>query len=494
MGTPIPTNSAHFEAEALARVTGAEVLQGSLAELGAVTGVSTDTRTLSPGALFVALRGDRFDAHDHLAAAWEKGAKAALVERDVKAPEGMTVLRVASTLGALAALAKAHVASWRALGGERRIIGITGSAGKTTTRVATTALFERLRPGEVHATRGNLNNQVGVPMVLLGLLPRHRFAVVEMGMNQPGEIAELAAMATPDAGIVTLVAAAHVEGLGSIEAVAHEKGALLRALGEDGIAVGNGDDERVMKELEGSLARHKFRYGVRPGLELRIVERKPEGLDRSRVTLSRATDPGRPIVFATPLIGEAGALACAAAIAVAEALLGARVTSLEAEEAFVQADVGAGGGRLLPRMLGNEVAVIDDSYNANPASSCASIRAASELSLASNRRLLLVLGAMFELGVEDERGHDEVGRAAGGSGAAEVFAIHGSARRIAERAAEAGVPARFFPTSEAAARAVVDAVRPGDLLLVKGSRGVATERVVRALVDALGEVAGEVTA
>jgi UDP-N-acetylmuramoyl-tripeptide--D-alanyl-D-alanine ligase len=132
------------------------------------------------------------------------------------------------------------------------------------------------------------------------------------------------------------------------------------------------------------------------------------------------------------------------------------------------------------------VAVIDDSYNANPASSCASIRTAAELARASGRRLVLVLGAMFELGHESERGHDEVGRAAAASGAAEVFAVHGDARRIADHASAAGLPARFYATSAEAAPAVVAAVRPGDLLLVKGSRGVGTERVVRALVEARG--------
>jgi len=484
MGTPIPQNRAYFQAGELLIATEGELVDGSVLRMGALSGVSTDTRTLEPGALFVALRGETFDGHDHLQAAAKAGARAALVERDVQAPEGLYLIRVRSTLDALGRLAKKHVANWRARGGERRIVGVTGSAGKTTTRVAISALLEQLRPGEVLATRGNLNNRVGLPMVLLGLEEKHRLAVVEMGMNQPGEIEALASVAEADVGVVTLVAAAHVEGVGSIEGVAHEKGALFRALSPEGIAIANGDDPRVFAEMMRSPARRRLRYGTAEGADIRVVERKPEGLSLSRVTLERPD--GSRTSFKTPLIGEAGALACAAAVAVAESRLGVRVSGETVEAAFARADVGGGGGRLVPRLLGGDVAVIDDSYNANPASSCASIRTAAELARASGRRLVLVLGAMFELGHESERGHDEVGRAAAASGAAEVFAVHGDARRISDLASASGLPARFYATSAEAAPAVVASVRPGDLLLVKGSRGVGTERVVRALVEARG--------
>jgi UDP-N-acetylmuramoyl-tripeptide--D-alanyl-D-alanine ligase len=485
MGTPIPTNAARFSLAEILEATGGTVrAPGDLERAGTLSSVSTDTRTLASGALFVALRGEAFDAHDHLAAAAASGARAAIVERVVPAPAGLAIIEVKSSLDALGALGRVHARRWRALGGERRIVGVTGSAGKTTTRVAIRALLEQLRPGEVLATRGNLNNRVGLPMVLFGLQETHRLAVVEMGMNQPGEIEALASVAEADAGVVTLVAAAHVEGVGSIEGVAHEKGALFRALSPAGIAIANGDDSRVMAEMERSPARRRVRYGRAEGLEVRVVAREPEGLTLSRVTIERPD--GSRIVFRTPLIGEAGALACAAAVAVVEGLLGEPVSGEVAEAAFGRADVGGGGGRLVPRLLGGDVAVIDDTYNANPASSCASIRTAAELARASGRRLVLVLGAMFELGHESERGHDEVGRAAAGSGAAEVFAVHGDARRISDRASASGLPARFYETSAEAAPAVVASVRPGDLLLVKGSRGVGTERVVRALVEVRG--------
>ncbi|TKD12314.1 UDP-N-acetylmuramoyl-tripeptide--D-alanyl-D-alanine ligase [Polyangium fumosum] len=482
MGTPIPTNQAFFQAIDLIQIVEGELLYNrSLFLLGSVQGVSTDTRTITPGGLFVALKGESFDGHDYLAQAAEKGARAALVEQPVDDVPGLTLMRVRSTIDALGALARAHVATWRSRGkGDRKIVAITGSAGKTTTRTATAALLDRLFPDAVHATRGNLNNQVGVPMVLLGL-EDHKYAVVEMGMNRPGEITSLAAMAQPDVAIVTLVAAAHVEGCGSIEGVAREKGALFRSLSPKGIAVGNGDDARVVAEMEGTPAAHRVRYGTGDGVDLRIVERRPDGFSSSRVTLARPD--GSSFWFRTPLIGEAGAYACAAAVAAAEALTGEHLTSQIVEEAFALADVGGGGGRLVPRQLARDVIVIDDSYNANPASSSASIRTAAELARDAGRRLVLVLGAMYELGHESARGHDDVGRVAAASGAALVIAVNGDARRIADRASEAGIPARFFETSVDAAPAVALSVQPGDLVLVKGSRGVGTERIVRALAE-----------
>jgi len=480
MGTPIPLNAASFALRELAQITaGTIVTTGAYGPDDVIVSISTDTRTLTPGSFFVALAGEHFDGHAYLEAAVQNGARAALVERDVAAPAGLALIRCASTLAALGDLAKAHVERWRSIDDKRLIVAITGSAGKTTTRIATTAMLEKLYPGKVHSTKGNLNNLVGVPMVAFGLDKQHQVAVSEMGMNQPGEMDRLAAMVRPDVAVVTLVSAAHVEGVGSVDAVAHEKGALYRALLADGIAIANGDDDRVVTVLKGSPAAQRISYGAHESVDMRIANRRPEGLFRSRVTFARRD--GSALEFVTPLIGEAGAYACAAAISVAEAVSGKRVASEVAEEAFALAEVGGGAGRLVPRSLGRDVVVIDDSYNANPASSAASIRTAAELARASQRRLVLVLGAMYELGVESANGHDAVGCEAGSSGAAMVFAVGGDAVRIADRATEVGVPSKFFPTSADAAKAVVEAVRPGDLVLVKGSRGVGTERIVHDL-------------
>lgn len=475
MATPIPQNRAAFTRTEILEATSGE-LAFALA-LDHVIGVSTDSRAVTPGAAFVALRGEVHDGHAHLASAASRGASLAIVDREVEAPPGLAVLRVRDTLVALGDLARAHARRWRAGGDARRIVAITGSAGKTTTRIAITALLEEIAPARegVHSARGNLNNRVGVPMVLLGLEPHHAVAVIELGMNRPGEIAELCRVAEPEVGVVTLIAAAHTEGVGSLDAVAHEKGALFRALPADGVAIGNADDARVRAQLARSAARRRYLYGRAPDADGRIVAREPVGMTSSRLRVG-------DLDFTTPLLGEAGALACAAAITVVARALGRRVDGAACAAAFARADVGAGAGRLSPRVFASGLAVIDDTYNANPASTCASIVAAREIARATSRRLVLVLGEMRELGAESAPGHDEVGRAAAASGAAEVFAVGGGeAARIAARAVEGGLRAAHAERVEDIAALVRLAARPGDLVLVKGSRSIGTERVVAAL-------------
>ncbi len=321
-------------------------------------------------------------------------------------------------------------------------------------------------------------------MVIFGLEARHRIAVLELGMNQPGEIAELCRIAEPDVGVVTLIAAAHTEGVGGIEGVAREKAALFHAL-ESKVAVGNGDDARVRREIERCPARLRLLYGRAEDAHVRIVGREPVGMTRSRLMLARRGE--EPLSFETPLLGEAGALASAAAVAVVDFAMGHAVDSRVCAEAFAKVDVGAGAGRLVPRVLAGDLAVIDDSYNANPASTCASIRAASEIARATGRRLVLVLGEMKELGALADEGHDEVGRAAAASGAAQVVAVGGGAApRIAARVVEGGVRVAHAERIEDAAVLVEMAARPGDLLLVKGSRSIGTERIVAILAERAG--------
>jgi UDP-N-acetylmuramoyl-tripeptide--D-alanyl-D-alanine ligase len=491
MATPIPRNQASFSLrEILDATAGTLVSRGTFGEDERTSSVSTDTRAIDPGALFVALRGDTFDAHDHLGRAAAGGARVVVVERDVpiEAASGAAIVRVGSTLEALGLLGRAHARRWRALGGVRRTVAITGSAGKTTTRVATQALLEALHPGEVHATKGNLNNLVGTPMVLFGLTPAHHHAVIEIGTNRPGEIEALSRMVEPDVGVIALVAEAHIEELGSLEGVAHEKGALFRALREDGVAIGNGDNAFVRRIIDTSPARTKVLYGTREDAGVRIAGRAPEGMAHSRVTISV---PGRgSLEIITPLLGEAGAYACAAAISVAEIGFGDAVTEAVANTAFASAEVGGGAGRLVPMHVGRDVVVIDDSYNANPASMRASIRAAAEIAAAQKRRLVLVLGEMRELGAAAESGHDDVGRAARDSGAALVIAVGKLAARFTLQMAGSAITHLAVNDSEEASAAVRERCRPGDLVLVKGSRGIGTDAVVRALSTHFGE-AGE---
>lgn len=489
MATPIPRNAARFTLAGILRITDGVVEPTARFSLATeIASVSTDTRALVEGAVFVALHGELHDGHAHLEAAARAGASVAVVEREVSAPPGLAVVRVKSTLKALGDLARAHARSWRALEGGRKLVAITGSAGKTTTRVAVAALLERLVPGRVHGGQGNLNNRIGVPMVLLGLGPEHTIGVIEMGMNRADEIAELCRIAEPEIGVVTLIAAAHTELVGSLDGVAHEKNALFRALPADGIAIGNGDDPRVRAGILTSPARRRILYGRAPEALVKIVARTLKGLDRSEIRLD-AVDRGE-VAFSTPLLGEAGALASAAAFAVVDLALGLPLTGAICAEAFARADVGAGAGRLVPRVFASGLAVIDDSYNANPASMISSIRTAAEIAAATGRRLVLVLGEMRELGVESAPGHDDVGRAAAASGAATVFAIAGDAARIAARAAEGGLVASFTDRVDDAAALVLAAVRPRDLVLVKGSRSIGTERLVGALAEAHGGIAG----
>lgn len=485
MATAIPRNHAAFTLQEILDATSGEVIaRGGMGDGDRTTEVSTDTRSVGEGALFVALRGETYDAHDHLEKAVKGGARVLIVERDEEPVASAALVRVGSTLEALGALARAHLLRWRALGGVRWTLAITGSAGKTTTRVATQALLERLHPGEVHATKGNLNNLVGAPMVALGLGAEHRYAVLEIGTNRPGEIEALARMAEPDAGLLTLVAEAHIEELGSLEGVAHEKGALLRALREDGHAIGNGDSDPVRAQIEASPARGKALYGRRDDARVRIFSRAPEGLDRSRMRL-RIEGQGEMDVV-TPLLGEAGALACAGAIAAALASGIGALDEATVNEAFATCEVGGGAGRLVPMIVGNDVAVVDDSYNANPASMCASIRAAAEIAEAQKRRLVLVLGEMRELGAAAAGGHDGVGRAARESGAALVIAVGPLAARYGAPLEGSAIAHVHTRTAEEAARVAREAVRAGDLVLVKGSRGIGTDAVVRALGDAAG--------
>lgn len=476
MATKIPNNRATFTvAELLAVCAG--VLRGGAGTRS--TSISTSSRDIAPGAAFVALRGPNHDGHDHVAAAAAAGAAVAIVECDVDAPLEMAIVRVDSTLRALGDLARAHVERWHQLGG-RTLIGITGSAGKTTTRVATAALVESLFPGELVATRGNLNNRIGVPMMLFSLDSEHRACVVELGTSEPGEIAELCRIAQPDVGILTLVAAAHLDGLGSIDGVEQEKAALFRTLRPQGFAVGNCDDTRVRRVLDGAPASRRISYGRSSTADVKVVERTPLGLTRSKLVISHAD--GRTSAFETPLVGEAGALACAAAIAAVEAAFGARLDDAQLTDAFRQVQQEEGAQRLVPLELASGLVVIDDTYNANPASMAASIRTVVEISTAMNRPLVLVLGEMRELGTEAATGHDEVGRAAAESGARLVVAIGGGeAHRMLDGARAGGCQVLGAPSVDDGLQAVLEAISVSDFVLVKGSRSVGTDRIVAEL-------------
>jgi UDP-N-acetylmuramoyl-tripeptide--D-alanyl-D-alanine ligase len=276
MATAIPPNRAPFTVEEIARATGGHIVQGGEPSVG----VSTDSRAISPGAVFVALTGDNFDGHAFLPKALELGAKTLVVSRDdvtLKGGAAPAVVRVDDTRVALGALARWHRARWSEGPLRRLVLAITGSAGKTTTKSVLARVLDAMAPGTVHATAGNLNTDVGVPMTLLGLDVAHRYAVVEVGTNTRGEIARLSQIAVPDAGVLTLVAAAHTAGLGSIEEVALEKGALLAALPASGLAVANADDARAVQQMERAIVNASFTFGFADRADYRVSIAAPRG-------------------------------------------------------------------------------------------------------------------------------------------------------------------------------------------------------------------------
>ncbi|HYO95394.1 MAG TPA: Mur ligase family protein, partial [Polyangiaceae bacterium] len=406
------------------------------------------------------------------------GARALLVARDggeAKVP----VVRVASTPRALGLLAAEHRRRWSG-----RLVAVAGSAGKTTTRSTIAAALDARAPGAVHFVHGNLNNRIGVPLVLLGLGAQHAYAVVEVGTNTTGEVAELSALAAPDAGVLTLVGLEHTAGLGSLDAIEREEGSLFAHVASGGLAVGNADDERVLRQLErapASLLRRT--YGFAASADYRVLARALVDQGRSRIQLGRPAQP--PLQLDCPLLGKAGASALAGAVLVAELLTGSSLDRDALEAAFTRVGVGE-PGRLSIVSLANGALIIDDSYNSNPASLASSVAAAAELARDRGSRLLLALGEMRELGDDSPRLHRDASAALLDVPAAWVVAIGGDARWFLEPFERPGVETRFVPDAGAAARLLQQLLQPSDVLLVKASRGVRAERIVEACLQHFG--------
>jgi UDP-N-acetylmuramoyl-tripeptide--D-alanyl-D-alanine ligase len=426
--------------------------------------VSTDSRTIERGALFVALRGERFDGHEYVGAARERGAVAAMVERvgGVAAQAaGMPLLVVGDAKLALGALAK----HWR---GRFRIpvIGVVGSNGKTTVKEMLAAcLREQFGAGRVLATAGNLNNDIGLPLTCLRLRDGHACAVIEIGMNHPGETGYLAGIAQPTLALINNAQREHQEFLKSVDEVAAEHAALVRTLPRDGVAVLNRDDPHFDYWHEIAGARAVRAFGLRADATVRAVVRSAG----AATELELVTDAGSISVtlHAPGLHNVRNALAAAAAATGAGATLEAVARGLAAFRPVK--------GRLQPKAGRNGIVVIDDTYNANPDS----VRAAIDVLAASERPRVLVLGDMGEVGAQGKAFHEEVGRYARESGIDRLIAV-GALARTAARAFGAG--GEHLDSVEAViARAQGLTVLKGTIL-VKGSRFMRMERVVEHLV------------
>ncbi len=437
------------------------------------TRIATDTRTLVGGELFVALRGERHDANRFAAEAVERGARGVLVASEPNAPldDGVTVLEAPDGLRALQDLA-----SWHRHRQAPCVVGLTGSNGKTTTKEMIAAVLGAF-VGEagVLKTQGNLNNLVGVPLTLLELCGQERYAVVEMGMNAPGEIWRLAEIADPDIGLITNVGPAHLEGLGSIDGVQRAKGELFGRMRRDATAVANADDPRVAA-LADDFPGRIVRFGAGTEISAEHVRLDDRGAPCFRLRVRDAV-----VEVALKIPGRHNVQNALAAAAVAESLgIGVEVvaTGLAAAESV--------GDRMRIERLSQGAIVLNDSYNANPASMAVALESLARLPLGDGGRRIAVLGDMLELGSGSAEHHRALGRAAAAAGLTALFLYGDYAPDSAAGAAES-LPAsaiQILDSHAEIAAALGHIVRAGDCILVKGSRGQRMEAVVRLLMEA----------
>jgi UDP-N-acetylmuramoyl-tripeptide--D-alanyl-D-alanine ligase len=432
--------------------------------------VSTDTRAITPRALFVALKGERFDGHDFLAQAAEQRAAGALVQDSgfrIQDPGAtLPLLVVENTRLALGALAR----YWRSKFG-MPLVALTGSNGKTTVKemlacILREAVLDESRvsspESRVLATRGNLNNDIGVPLTLLELRPAHRYAVVEMGMNHAGEIRYLTGLAAPDVALVNNVGPAHVEFFGSLKSIARAKGEIFEGLKPGGTAVINADDRHAPLLRELAAGRNRIEFGlegeaaVSAAYTLRFLE--------SEIVLKTPLGEAATVLKAPGVHNVRNALAASAA-AVALKVPARTIAKGLARFTGIK-------GRLQEKAGVNGATLIDDTYNANPES----VRAAIAVLARAPGEKLLVLGDMGELGADAVELHAEVGRAARSLGVDRLYALG----EFSARAASAfGAGARHFTRVEDLLAEIENRLAPGVTVLVKGSRFMQMERVVK---------------
>jgi len=431
------------------------------AQDAAFRGVSTDTRTLLAGELFVALSGERFDGHAFVAQAESRGAAALLCSRPVGS--ALPVLMVEDTLLALGQLGRCNRELFTG-----PVVALTGSAGKTTTKEMVTAILSRA--GAVHATAGNLNNEIGVPLTLLGLSPADRYAVVEMGAAKRGDIRYLGELVRPDVSILTNALPAHLAGFGSLQAVADTKAEIYDALGAGGIAVLNIDEPFADAWLARIGARTVLRVSARGAPEADVsadAVRLHEGCASFRLaTGDGATD----VQLAIPGVQQVANALCAAAAALA---VGAGLAQIRAG----LESLAPVAGRMQRRASAGGAVLIDDSYNANPGS----VRAAIDSLASFSGTRVLLLGNMAELGEQSHQLHAEVGSHARSRGIDRLLACGPHAQEVV---AGFGPGGQAFESREQLLAACRVFDRAGCVLLVKGSRSAGMEAVVAALVQA----------
>jgi len=421
---------------------------------------SIDSRTVRPGELFFAVKGERLDGHDFVAAALEKGAVAAVVCKDQseRFPDKSRLLVVEDTLVALQTLATAVRKVWG-----KPLIGVTGSAGKTTTKEAIAHVLGSKR--RVLKSEGNFNNHFGLPLMLLKLEPEHDLAVIEMGMSHAGEIRALAKIAQPEIGVVTNVAPVHLEFFDSIAGIARAKYELVESLPSTGTAVLNADDEYVSqfgRDFRGKV----IKYGIRSTADVRAENMQSRGAEGSEFDIVAA---GTREHAALALVGEHNILNALASVSVGLACGMKPQDSVAALATFAAADKR---GQVL--QLGN-ITVVNDCYNSNPKALNAMVDA---LATMKGTRRIVVAGEMLELGPAGEEMHRESGRHIGGKNVDVLIGVRGLAQAMVEGARQTGIRAEFVATPEEAGEWLARETRDGDVVLLKASRGVKLEKAL----------------
>jgi UDP-N-acetylmuramoyl-tripeptide--D-alanyl-D-alanine ligase len=426
-----------------------------------VTSVGTDSRDAVPQELFVALRGERFDGHEFIGAARERGAAAALVQIVNPHWHSFPQIQVADSLQALQRLARAYRAEL-----SLRVVGITGSNGKTSTKEMVAAVLAEKYA--VTKTEGNLNNHIGVPLSILKADSNHQVAVWEFGTNHVGELAPLVEMARPGYGLITNIGVAHIEFLGSREAIAREKAVLAENIPSTGVVVLNADDE-FSDWISARCSARVIRTGIEQGaIQACQISHRVDGeefvlSDESGEVPTFLSVPGEHMIKNAV---QATAIGRALGLSLAQCAAGLGKTSIP-------------GGRFRIEKLG-QVLVINDAYNANPDSVIAALRTVAKLPVKGRR--IAALGYMGELGEESLSSHERVGSAAAENGFDFLIAVGERAKPIASASFKAGLDrTRTVATQAEAADALAEFLQPGDLLLVKGSRSAAMDRIIEQL-------------
>lgn len=461
----------HWTVEKLIEATHGELLQGNAEVL--LNAVSTDTRSLKPCDCFVALPGGNHDGHDFIPDALAKKASAVLLsmqDMHVEFPPEVALIRVSDTLYALGELARYHRKNHPI-----PVVGITGSNGKTSTKEMVAAILGVER--SVHKNAGNLNNLIGVPLTLLSLQPDHQVAVIEMGINVFGEMQRLVEITQPTVGLITNIHPAHLEGLESPERILEEKGRLLSSLSEDDLAIINLDDERL-RSFSKTIRARTFTYSFNDtsaDVHLNGSVVIDEGVSTFNIVFGQETYPVRLSVLGSHQVQNA--------LAAASVGYGMGV-SAESIMAGLSRHRPVHQRMEVQRLKGGTI-LVDDTYNANPMSMLAAVRAVIEAS--GGKPVIAVLGEMREMGPEGGRLHQEVGRQIGTMGATQLITLGNLAAEIGKGAQEAGMPQAACHHARNHAE-IVTLLRSQDIIdswvLVKGSRGMTMERVVQGLINA----------